>query len=71
MGDTVLRDYPEEIEKTKTLYKKLGRVIPTKFPKWSITEVVYFEDESDTIKLAEKMRVLLLINICLLFSLKL
>lgn len=48
-----LRNYPESIEKKKTLYKKLGRAIPINFPKWSITEVVYFEDESDTIKLAE------------------
>ncbi|MCH5460943.1 hypothetical protein [Bacillus cereus] len=48
-----LRDHPESVEDWREFHKGLGRPIPANFIEWSITEVIYFEDDSDDIELAK------------------
>lgn len=42
------RDYAQEIGDIKRFIKSIGKPVPQHFPEWSITDPIYFEDESET-----------------------
>lgn len=41
------RDHPQRVDDLKERFKKMGKKMPIHFYNWSITDVIYYEDESE------------------------